>query len=359
MKKKNLLCALALGLALPSISMLTGCDHEHTFSTDWSNNDTHHWHTATCEHLEEKSGYAEHTYDDNADTTCNDCGKVREVILTHTHTYDSDTDNSCNGCGEIRSTVNYDLWDGSYSSVPAEQNGVIILTTAEQFAGFAKAVNEGEKYIGKTIKLAIDIDLQNRPWKSIGTGSDYYVDPTEKCFGGTFDGDGHTIYNLNVKGTPRNEETGKISSMGVGLFGQLYKDAKIQKLNIDTAKITGNRMIGALCGFAGDNVVIDDCHVTNATIVCNYYDEDDDGGKAGGLLGYLRNNTAVVKNSSVSNSNISACKDAGQLIGCMNTSYGATEINNTATKVTVTDINGVQNPDTQDRIKNQLVGREV
>ena len=28
--------------------------HEHTFSNEWSSNDTHHWHAAVCEHSSEK-----------------------------------------------------------------------------------------------------------------------------------------------------------------------------------------------------------------------------------------------------------------------------------------------------------------
>lgn len=36
--------------------------HEHSFADMWSTSDTHHWKAATCEHTDEKSGYAEHTF---------------------------------------------------------------------------------------------------------------------------------------------------------------------------------------------------------------------------------------------------------------------------------------------------------
>lgn len=38
--------------------------HEHSFADVWSTSDTHHWKAATCEHTDEKSGYAEHNFGD-------------------------------------------------------------------------------------------------------------------------------------------------------------------------------------------------------------------------------------------------------------------------------------------------------
>lgn len=36
-------------------------DHEHTFATEWTKDETGHWHAATCEHISQKSGFAAHT----------------------------------------------------------------------------------------------------------------------------------------------------------------------------------------------------------------------------------------------------------------------------------------------------------
>ncbi len=44
----------------------------HSFSTDWSSDSTYHWHAATCEHENEMSDRAEHTF--NADNVCTVCG---------------------------------------------------------------------------------------------------------------------------------------------------------------------------------------------------------------------------------------------------------------------------------------------
>ncbi len=45
--------------------------HEHTYATEWSNDETHHWYAATCEHADEKKDYAEHTF--GGATQCTVC----------------------------------------------------------------------------------------------------------------------------------------------------------------------------------------------------------------------------------------------------------------------------------------------
>lgn len=63
---------------LPLISVsLAGCNekviHEHTYSSDWSFNNTSHWHSATCEHSDLKSNEGDHV-DNNHDNKCDICG---------------------------------------------------------------------------------------------------------------------------------------------------------------------------------------------------------------------------------------------------------------------------------------------
>ena len=42
----------------------------HSYAGEWSSDNTHHWHEATCEHTGEKDGYAEHTYENGVCTVC-------------------------------------------------------------------------------------------------------------------------------------------------------------------------------------------------------------------------------------------------------------------------------------------------
>ena len=75
-----------------STASLTACSlpfgnnqHEHTFSDKYTQNATHHWFAATCEHGEEKLNYGEHT-DTNEDGVCDVCA----YETGHTHTFSED-----------------------------------------------------------------------------------------------------------------------------------------------------------------------------------------------------------------------------------------------------------------------------
>ena len=53
-------------------------EHQHTYAESWSNDENQHWHAATCEHTNEKSGLGNHVFGD--DNIYNTCGYEKEVI---------------------------------------------------------------------------------------------------------------------------------------------------------------------------------------------------------------------------------------------------------------------------------------
>lgn len=89
MKRKSFITILAtLMLLVLAVSAFTACGkkdgdkdkdttHTHTYATEWSKNETEHWHAATCEHTSEKKDNAAHVYDDDSDASCNVCGYER------------------------------------------------------------------------------------------------------------------------------------------------------------------------------------------------------------------------------------------------------------------------------------------
>lgn len=60
--------------------VLAGCAHKHTYEEKWTpaEDGSGHYHVATC-HPDEHDELKDHVYDDDKDTTCNDCGYVRTV----------------------------------------------------------------------------------------------------------------------------------------------------------------------------------------------------------------------------------------------------------------------------------------
>ena len=88
----TLLLFVALGFTLVACNEPEdNTPHEHTFATEWSHDDTDHWHAATCEHTSEVSGKAAHdwnagivtvepTYDDDGvkTYTCSVCAATKE-----------------------------------------------------------------------------------------------------------------------------------------------------------------------------------------------------------------------------------------------------------------------------------------
>ena len=59
-----------------------GGGHSHTYAAEWSHDDTHHWHAATCSHTDQKSGYAKHVYTITSDTaTCTAAGEKTETCV--------------------------------------------------------------------------------------------------------------------------------------------------------------------------------------------------------------------------------------------------------------------------------------
>lgn len=112
------------------------------------------------------------------------------------------------------------------------------VSTADQLAAVAAAVNAGDSLAGKTVELACDIDLSSiADWPVIGTGS--------APFKGTFDGKGHALTGLSIT---------DISGGYHGLFGRndgVIKDFSIiGTIGSREAQIrTTADYVGGVCGY--------------------------------------------------------------------------------------------------------------
>jgi len=230
----------------------------------------------------------------------------------------------------------------SYTSLkPTVSNCRVVFTNAEGLVKFAKQVNEAKmSYADKklTFELGADIDLTGINWEPIGqTGN--------QQFQGVFDGKNHTIKNLTI-----NKESTS-NAVAAGFFGWLNNGANIKNIKFDGVKITANGYTGVVAGYIENHVTpeaqISNCHVNNATI-SSKVNGAAKGAKVGGIVGIFTD-PAYVTNCSVSNTNIDAARDAGQIVGA---TYIGRVVNCTATNVNVT-ANGTGDGS---NIRNELIG---
>ena len=244
---------------------------------------------------------------------------------------------------EITGTAVSPIRFGFGNTIYFAENGSPMLHNAASLKWFANEVNERKNsFNGKTVKLVADIDLNNEVWTPIGqTGA--------TTFNGVFDGQNYTISNLNVNS---EEQTGAHYSSG--LFGWVESHTAghghIKNVKIAGATISGHHNCGALVGYiTQETALVENCHVTGATITCTKANDDADGDKAGALIGNATVATPV-KDCTAAKSTVSAGRDAGQVIGAGNE---ANVTGCSATEVTVA-ANGTG---TGANVRNEVIGR--
>ncbi len=169
------------------------------------------------------------------------------------------------------------------------------ISTAEELAGLAKLVNGRTDFNDKTIVLTEDIDLEGHDWIPIGgTGGSFW---------GTFDGDDHTILNMNI-----TIEDGTSADRYAGLFGNVYggtvRNVTVDEgssLSINYASNTGPVCFSAIAGNISNGGALENCHsFAQIEVAC---DNDQLDVYVGGAAGRLQ--TGIVKN----------CSNAGDIRG--------------------------------------------
>lgn len=127
----------------------------------------------------------------------------------------------------------YDVKEGPEGYVE-DESGNVTISTAEGLFYFAKKVNAGNNFAGKTVTLANNIDLNNEKWTPIGIYS-----KSATHFKGTFDGQNHAVTGLKV------EENGK---NGMGFFGEVFTGT-IKNLTVEgSISALNSNYVGGIVG---------------------------------------------------------------------------------------------------------------
>ncbi len=133
-----------------------------------------------------------------------------------------------------------------------------IISTPDQFAAFAKIVNDDNPscqhgFEGKTVKLGANIDLGTTYYDSddneVTCHWDFLIGDDNNQFKGTFDGQGHTIEGLV---TPEvTLEDGKY-----GLFGYIGEGGTVRNVSLGaTCQINGNGEYFAGIAYSNEGLV--------------------------------------------------------------------------------------------------------
>lgn len=200
-------------------------------------------------------------------------------------------------------------WDGEKTEEITPQGKTYVIETAAQLAWVSQEVADGNKFAGCRLKLAADIDLNNQPWTPIGNGS--------SSFYGSFDGQGHTIRNLQM-----NQELQKGHKFG--LFGSVKaravgQDIYIRNLTIEDAQMDYGDDQGILAGEVNcdlsANLVIENCHTSGSV----------KGGTVSGLIGVVyggATGSQITITDCTSKAEIVTSGNGGGLIGRISTFSG-------------------------------------
>ena len=199
----------------------------------------------------------------------------------------------------------YQLWDGKTAYEPKKVDGVYEIYEAAELVWMADQVNgvtRADKPVGvfanETFRLMKDIHLNDERWTPIGANGNW--------FAGTFDGNGHKIEGLFVY------ETGKASA---GLFAT--SRGLIKDLTVLNAEVYGQYKAAVIVA-DGLCTRVENCTVDGAVVLSTPYNKND-ANNVGGIVGYLSGEpTAYVEGCTVKNSQITAYRKVGGIVGAAN-----------------------------------------
>lgn len=198
--------------------------------------------------------------------------------------------------GDTEITVAYaefDVWDGSSEAFAAgegTQEDPYVITKCAQLYYLAEQ-SVYDDFSGKYFILNNDLDLNHIAWKAIGS----YSLP----FAGNFDGNGHSIVNMQYASTLANSNansghglfsTSKGTVKNLSVSGSSQSEAKYTALIVgnNMGEVSGCRSYGSVVGFGNVGGVVG-YGVGSVDACINYADISDNGAggcyRFGGVIG--------------------------------------------------------------------------
>jgi len=224
------------------LSDIIGEQHQHSY-TEWGKSATEHWKFCVDDNVIDESTRAPHTYDDASDTTCNDCGYVRQVVDPSVGTGTLSGVVTASGQAVIGATVTVDGKESVKTNANGEYTveGISVATTTEiditvtaegyyEYSGKV-SVEAGSASITKDIELTLITvaELGDKPLAELNSmnltvAADYNFLPANK--GGSGLGDwmvSTTSYDTANEGLLLHEAGQDIASGSTDLKLFAYK----------------------------------------------------------------------------------------------------------------------------------------
>ncbi|MBR7110656.1 MAG: hypothetical protein IKC83_02160 [Clostridia bacterium] len=294
--KKLFIAILSLALCLSCGTVLIGCKTEpqHNFATEWSSDDTHHWHACTdddCTEIKDKASHVNTVVLTATEekATCSVCGKIVTSAVDNTIASDEEWTaavklESDNAVFTQLITMNYMNQTIEYMSGVFQVNGDVLFqdittmdspTTSERSIAYAVKEGEnyfaynkvGEEYARQPIAQTYYEKEKNTMDMSAFKKSSFTYDEDSKSFKAssiTIVEEPYTSTYTNVEFTFANKKLVKISydqEMGGGMPGHLtaeitYGNATAEKpaTFVDGCAISAEELASAIV--LGDTVLL-------------------------------------------------------------------------------------------------------
>ena len=215
--------------------------------------------------------------------------------------------------------VNPDLYDASETAEASitirdygkgTETSPYMIYSAQDWKDFADNVSVNEAisgYSGKYLEVASDIDFENTFITPAGVSS-------LMSFKGTLDGKNFTLKNAKIGDGTKSHQA----------FFYLL-NGTVKNLKFDNITVTGGNANSAASSAAvltaGQSTVaftIENCHITNSSVISGPEQGTAGGSYAGGFAGRTNNASVAIRNCSISNSTITASNEnAGGIVGLL------------------------------------------
>ena len=168
---------------------------------------------------------------------------------------------------------------------------VYLIESFEDLEAFSRMVSEKTSPFSGRVYLTQDIEAE-RPFVPIGS--------PEHMFSGEFDGNGHEISGLRIRGT------GEFS----GLFGYVGIGGTVKNLTLTGAFVSGERYTGGIAGYTAGTIM--DCMVSDSRVHGKSLNEY--GAATGGIVGLTCGKIVGCVNL---NTKVSGRRNVGGVVGSL------------------------------------------